>query len=90
MGPAACAIPFIEPSLTFTRRLFDQSASVVDAAVLKLINQQLVTLAFDCRELISAESPGRVRTHSYGRSLAKLPGLAPGDLDLPAVIELNV
>jgi hypothetical protein len=32
----------------------------------------------------------RLRTHSYGRSLAKLPGLAPGDLDLAAVIELNV
>jgi hypothetical protein len=30
------------------------------------------------------------RTLSYGRSLAKLPRLAPGDLDLAAVIELNV
>ena len=30
------------------------------------------------------------RTHSYRRSLAKLPGLAPGDLNLAAVIELNV
>ena len=28
--------------------------------------------------------------HSYRRSFAKLPGLAPGDLDLAAVIELNV
>jgi hypothetical protein len=27
---------------------------------------------------------------SYRRSLAKLPGLAPGDLNLAAVIELNV
>ena len=44
--------------------------------------------------LIRELMPGRVvrstRTHSYRRSLAKLPGLAPGDLDFAAVIELNV
>ena len=29
-------------------------------------------------------------THLYRRALSKLPGLAPGDLDLAAAMELNV
>jgi hypothetical protein len=45
---------------------------------------QPVALVIYCNKSIG------IRGLLYCRSLAKLPSLAPGDLDLAAVIELNV